>query len=69
MKRTKMSLANIQNRLSRTEMRAIMAGSGFGGCSNDKCDKQSCELVGCENPGECRINKNTGNCACMGFCA
>jgi hypothetical protein len=30
MKTTKMSLANIQGRLSRTEMKNIMAGSGSG---------------------------------------
>ncbi len=31
MKTTKMSLANIQGKLSRTEMKSIMAGSGDGG--------------------------------------
>lgn len=30
MKTTKMSLANIQGKLSRTEMKKIMAGSGCG---------------------------------------
>jgi hypothetical protein len=40
MKTTKMSLANIQGKLSRTEMKNIMAGSGGGGnCQNhgDRC--------------------------------
>jgi hypothetical protein len=31
MKTTKMSLANIQGKLSRAEMKNIMAGSGTGG--------------------------------------
>ncbi len=34
MKRTKMSLANIQGKLSRAEMKNIMAGSGGGGGGN-----------------------------------
>ena len=35
MKAKKMSLANIQGKLSRTEMKNIMAGSG--GCSTNAC--------------------------------
>jgi len=34
MKTQKMSLANIQGKMSRVEMKNIMAGSGFG-CSQD----------------------------------
>ena len=50
MKTQKMSLANIQGKLSRAEMKNIMAGSGemtcevqnCGGCySNCKCDSHS----------------------------
>ena len=33
MKTVKISLANIQGKLSRTEMKSIMAGSGGGGVS------------------------------------
>jgi hypothetical protein len=36
MKKTKMSLANIQGKLSRTEMKNIMAGSGEN-CSSGPC--------------------------------
>ena len=40
MKTEKMSLANIQGKLSRTEMRTVMAGSGSGGGSTcDATDK------------------------------
>ena len=38
MKNVKMSLANIQGKLSRKEMRNIMAGSGYGdACATKKC--------------------------------
>lgn len=41
MKTTKLSLANIQGKLSRVEMKKIMAGSttggGSGGCSSSPC--------------------------------
>jgi hypothetical protein len=33
MKTQKMSLANIQGKMSRTEMKKIMAGSGGGSCT------------------------------------
>ena len=51
MKTTKMSLANIQGKLSRTEMKNIMAGSGAGcgtgiSCSGkksgDSCGTKFC---------------------------
>jgi len=35
MKTTKMSLANIQGKLSRTEMKNIMAGSGSAACTTE----------------------------------
>lgn len=37
MKKTKMSLANIQGKLSRAEMKSIMAGSGSTGTCGDLC--------------------------------
>jgi hypothetical protein len=36
MQTKRMNLANIQGKLSRTEMKQIMAGSGIG--SNDQCN-------------------------------
>ena len=41
MNTTKMSLANIQGKLSRTEMKNIMAGSGSGG--GCKADGEFCD--------------------------
>lgn len=32
-----MNLANIEGKLSRAEMKKIMAGSGWPGCSTDSC--------------------------------
>ena len=48
MKTTKMSLANIQGKLSRSEMKNIMAGSGSGCYTGDDCSlKQSaCVFAG-----------------------
>jgi len=40
MQTTKMSLANIKGKLSRTEMKNIMAGSGGSSCI---ADGQACE--------------------------
>jgi len=37
MKSKKMSLANIQGKLSRAEMKNIMAGSGTGNCKSSIC--------------------------------
>jgi len=37
MKTQKMSLANIQGKLSRAEMKNIMAGSGGGSCGGGTC--------------------------------
>ncbi len=51
MKRTKMSLANIQGKLSRAEMKNIMAGSGAdcGGASTciagQPCDGGTCRVL------------------------
>lgn len=44
MKNVKMSLANIQGKLSRKELKEVMAGSGFGGtCYSKQCS----EFAGC----------------------
>lgn len=58
-----MSLANIQGKLSRAEMKKIMAGSGGGGCdcnSKDDCtsDKPYC-VNGCGGP----VGGKWGNCS------
>ncbi len=37
MKTTKMSLANIEGKLSRAEMKKIMAGSDSGSCGSGPC--------------------------------
>ena len=60
MKTTKMSLVNIQGKLSRAEMKNIMAGSGGG---------KNCGFghFPCANSQECRaINK--GECNTQGCC-
>lgn len=44
MKTVKMSLANIQGKLSRTEMKKIMAGSGSETCVSDG---ESCPVWCC----------------------
>jgi len=52
MKTTKMSLANMQGQLSRTEMKNIMAGSG---------DDNMCPLLRCGGP--CNVSTGqSGNC-------
>ena len=65
MKTKKMSLANIQGKLSRAEMKNIMAGSGGSGgcCGSDRdcggnatfCDNAySCDCGHGQGPGCCR---------------
>ncbi len=63
MQTKKMSLANIEGKLSRVEMKNIMAGSGSGGCcASDSncggnapyCNKQySCDCGHGQGPGCC----------------
>jgi hypothetical protein len=53
MKTTKMSLANIQGKLSRVEMKNIMAGSGSSGCT-----------VKCGNPGDSCVTDTGSNGTC-----
>ena len=61
MKATKMSLANIQGKLSRTEMKNIMAGSGNGGY----CIGSVGEWTGtCNAPADCITYCRSGKCKC-----
>ncbi len=50
MKTTKMSLANIQGKLSRTEMKNIMAGSGGDNCPTN-CTTDCTGLCKCHHGG------------------
>lgn len=62
MKKMKMSLANIEGRLSRTEMKNIMAGSGWPGClDGDECSYY--ESGTGEVTGTCEANSNN-ECVC-----
>lgn len=72
MKQTKMNLANLQGKLSRNEMKNIMAGDNPGG-GNIGCSAQcegTCSYV-ClgttYNDGNCRANSG-GTCFCGGSC-
>lgn len=46
MKTKKMSLANIQGKLSRAEMKNIMAGSGTSNCNSDPCGSALSTICG-----------------------
>lgn len=59
MKTTKMSLANIQGKLSRTEMKNVMAGSGTVACTKDS----DCANLCC---GTCFCLTKIGKCGCSG---
>jgi hypothetical protein len=63
MKTTKMSLATIQGKLSRVEMKKIMAGSGESDCGT-QCSG-TCSL-GNGNYGKCYTSPKNGNCYCSG---
>jgi hypothetical protein len=59
MKTTKMSLANIQGKLSRTEMKSIMAGSGGSpGCH---------EGTACGAHGNGTCGTTSSGCACSNY--
>ena len=62
MKNEKMSLGNIQGKLSRAEMKNIMAGSGTGG-SCKVCQENWCK-------GLCYCSSGLGQCGstCSGSC-
>ena len=58
MKTKKMSLANIQGKLSRAEMKKIMAGSG-GACPYTACD------LNCNSQNNCKCyGGGTSNAVC-----
>lgn len=70
MKRQKMSLANILGKLSREEMKNIMAGDAPGekNC-NSTCDSScSRNCGGVLTNGTCDINMGTGKCQCVTVC-
>jgi len=75
MKRTKMSLANVQERLSRAEMKQILAGdrtASAGGCfflygpfPGDVFCAGSCKFSD-GREGSCSINSSWTKCYCVG---
>lgn len=58
MKTEKMSIANIQGKLSRTEMKKIMAGSGSSDCSASSCSPA------CAPGYSCGKDYDRGGCMC-----
>lgn len=62
MKTEKMSLAKIQGKLSRVEMRNIMAGSGGGKCVSCKTSKD------CSSSQICTHYTGTGPCGEGDWC-
>jgi len=56
MKREKMSLSNLQGKLSRSEMKIIMAGSGCSGSCNWGTVTGTCSI--------CQVNWCKGLCYC-----
>ena len=66
MKTEKISLANIQGKLSRNEMKNIMAGSGGGGTCYDGSGGcltgNACQIDGVD--GFCLHISNQGHCNC-----
>jgi len=63
MQRKKLSLANVQGKLSRVEMKSIMAGSGDDRCPGS-CDG-ACTLSGGGN-GNCQKGKtDPSKCYCI----
>lgn len=59
MKSLKMSLANIQGKMSRNEMRNIMAGSS-GSCTNNSCG--ALKLPCCSSSDYCSDASSKGVC-------
>jgi len=58
MQTQKMSLANIKGKLSRDEMKKIMAGSGGG----NKCNVACTSNANCDSTcGSCEVNTNWNN--------
>ncbi len=58
-----MSLKNIQGKLSRAEMKNIMAGSGDGSGCGSACSG-TCKTTD-NHSGNCRLTTTTGKCYCI----
>ncbi len=63
MKTTKMSLANIQGKLNRTEMKSIMAGSG-----SYNCYAIASPGYHVQSPGSCSGSQSGCQSACNSWC-
>ena len=64
-----MSLANIQSKLSRAEMKNIMAGSGSNECtglSQAACTRKPCTFSVGGGGGYCGWSNSQGKCYCAG---
>jgi hypothetical protein len=67
MKQIKLSLANIQGKLSRAEMKKIMAGSGAGcATSMSWCDTTITCTMSTGQQGKCYPNSSGTSCYCAG---
>ena len=62
MQTTKMSLANIQGKLSRPEMKNIMAGSGSGSCACGSDRDCGAGAPHCNKNKSCDDGKTNGAC-------
>ena len=71
MQTTKMSLANIQGKLSRTEMKNIMAGVGDETIGGQDCltefsyDCGYAPSLGCCSPNRCEANATNSGTICV----
>jgi hypothetical protein len=63
MKKTKMSLANIQGKLSKDEMKKIMAGSGHSLCGQWCESEYDCRWMG-TSCGKCESGPSGGMRTC-----
>ncbi len=68
METKKMSLANIQGRLSRKEMKNIMAGSGGAKCDSLCSGPCTVTCPGGSTAGSCHRNSSSGICYCWAVC-
>jgi hypothetical protein len=68
MRRQKLNLANIQGKLSRTEMKKIMAGSDNAGCATtwSQCDPYVACTFSSGGTGKCQMNSSNTQCYCVG---
>jgi len=73
MQTNKMSLANIQGKLSRTEMKNIMAGSGATGCKKGDSEYHCTVGTGYPNAYICQSPASSGGCGsasnCRSYCS